>query len=242
MGQGFWEQLHLALVLLLLNLGSTVAEDAPYSCYGIPGLPGMPGMPGKDGRDGLKGAKGEPGFPATGGPKGMKGEPGSPGMPGEPGPMGMHGPDGFPGPTGAPGVPGMPGSYKQKLLSAFSVRRQSKKHPLKNIPVVFNQIITNTNYDYNITSGRFTCRLPGLYYFVFHTSQTDTLCAILHKDGRKAASFCDHQTNALQVSSGGALLRLGTGSQVWLTVNDYNGMVGTDRSNSIFSGFLLFPD
>lgn len=61
MAQSFWEQLHLALALVLLNLGSAVTRDAPHSCYGAPGLPGMPGVPGKDGRDGLKGAKGEPG-------------------------------------------------------------------------------------------------------------------------------------------------------------------------------------
>lgn len=60
MGQSFWEQLCLALALLL-HLGSAVAGDAPHRCYGTPGLPGMPGVPGKDGRDGLKGAKGEPG-------------------------------------------------------------------------------------------------------------------------------------------------------------------------------------
>lgn len=61
MGQSFWEQLHLALTLLLLNVGSAVNGDVTHGCYGVPGLPGMPGVPGKDGRDGLKGAKGEPG-------------------------------------------------------------------------------------------------------------------------------------------------------------------------------------
>ncbi|NXF72407.1 C1QC protein, partial [Sclerurus mexicanus] len=116
---------------------------------GAPGLPGMPGMPGKDGRDGLKGAKGEPG---------KKGPSGPPGLPGEPGMMGVA------------GEPGMPGSYKQKHQSAFSVTRQTKEHPLKNVPVIFNHIITNTNHDYNTTTGKFTCKLPGLYYFVFHTS------------------------------------------------------------------------
>ena len=32
------------------------------------------------------------------------------------------------------------------------------------------------------------------------------------------------------------------GDEVWLSVNDYNGMVGIEGSNSVFSGFLLFPD
>ncbi|KAM6045912.1 complement C1q subcomponent subunit C isoform 2-T2 [Theristicus caerulescens] len=245
MGKSFWEQLHLALTLLLLILVSAVTGDSPHSCYGVPGLPGMPGVPGKDGRDGLKGAKGEPGIPAspvTRGLKGMKGEVGSPGIPGKTGPIGFPGPPGDAGTMGMPGEPGMPGSYKQKHQSAFSVIRQTSEYPLKNIPVVFNHVITNTNNDYNTTTGMFTCKLPGVYYFVFHSSQTASLCVILYKDGNKMASFCDHKTNTMQVSSGGILLHMSVGNQVWLEVNDYNGMVGIGNSDSVFSGFLLFPD
>ncbi|NWI96694.1 C1QC protein, partial [Pitta sordida] len=222
------KQLCLAFTLLLLRLGSAVIGDDHHSCYGTPGLPGMPGMPGKDGRDGLKGAKGEPG------------DPGIPGPPGKPGPTGFPGTPGAPGIPGPMGEPGMPGSYKRKHQSAFSVTRQTKEHPLKNVPVVFNHVITNTNNDYNTTTGKFTCRLPGLYYFVFHSSQTANLCVILHKNQQRMASFCDHKTNSMQVSSGGILLRLVAQDQVWLGVNDYNGMVGIANSDSIFSGFLLF--
>ncbi|XP_026718674.1 complement C1q subcomponent subunit C [Athene cunicularia] len=245
MGQSFWEQLGLGLTLLLLNLESAVTGDAPHNCYGAPGLPGMPGVPGKDGRDGLKGAKGEPGIPATPatqGPKGMKGEPGIPGLAGKTGPIGPPGPPGNTGIMGMAGEPGTPGSYKQKHQSAFSVTRQTNEHPPKNVPVVFNHVITNTNHDYNTTTGKFTCRIPGLYYFVFHNSLTANLCAILYKDDTKMASFCDHKINTVQVSSGGVLFHLGTGNEVWLEVNDYNGMVGISNSDSIFSGFLLFPD
>lgn len=172
----------------------------------------------------------------------MKGEPGSPGLPGKTGPIGPPGPPGDPGMMGMAGEPGMPGSYKQKHQSAFSVTRQTSEHPLKNVPLVFNHVITNTNHDYNTTTGKFTCKIPGLYYFVFHSSQTANLCVILYKNEIKMASFCDHKTNTMQVSSGGILLRLGAGNQVWLAVNDYNGMVGIGNSDSIFSGFLLFPD
>ncbi|XP_053941872.1 complement C1q subcomponent subunit C isoform X2 [Cuculus canorus] len=248
MGKRFWGHLHLSLILLLLNLVSAITGDPPHSCYGtpgLPGMPGMPGMPGKDGRDGLKGSKGEPGIPATPatqGPKGMKGEPGIPGPPGKTGRVGLPGSPGIPGIMGLDGEPGMPGIYKQTHQSAFSVTRQTSEHPMKDTPVVFNHVITNTNHDYNTTTGKFTCQLPGLYYFVFHSSQTANLCVILYKNERKMASFCDHKTNTMQVSSGGILLHLSTGDEVWLAVNDYNGMVGIGNSDSIFSGFLLFPD
>ncbi|NXO44412.1 C1QC protein, partial [Locustella ochotensis] len=236
--------LSLALTLLLLNVGSAVAVENSHSCYASPGLPGMPGLPGRDGRDGLKGAKGEPGIPAPPtqiGPKGMKGDRGIPGPPGKPGPPGAPGASGVPGPPGDPGAPGLPGSSKQRQRSAFSVTRQTSQYPLKNVPVVFNNVITNTNNDYDTTSGKFTCKLPGVYYFVFHSSHTANLCVILHKNDRRMASFCDHKTNNMQVSSGGTLLHLAAADEVWLGVNDYNGMVGIASSDSIFSGFLLFP-
>lgn len=172
----------------------------------------------------------------------MKGEPGRPGFQGKPGPPGVPGPRGIPGEPGPAGPPGPAGSFRQQLQSAFSVTRKTSQYPLKNVPVVFNSIITNTNNDYDTTSGKFTCRFPGVYYFVFHTSHTANLCVILHKNQRKMASFCDHKTNSMQVSSGGTLLRLAAEDEVWLGVNDYNGMVGIANSDSIFSGFLLFPD
>ncbi|XP_074831767.1 complement C1q subcomponent subunit C [Carettochelys insculpta] len=245
MAKNFWARAGLGLLLLFLVLETPVTGSTSHHCYGIPGLPGTPGMPGKDGRDGQKGAKGEPGIPAmpgTRGPKGQKGEPGFPGLSGKTGPMGSLGPQGERGTQGLPGEPGTTGSYKQKHQAAFSVLRKTNTFPEKNTPVVFNHVLVNLGQGYNTTSGKFTCHRPGLYYFVFHTSQDANLCVNMHKDGQRMASFCDHMSNRRQVSSGGILLRMEAGQQLWLAVNDYNGMVGVADADSVFSGFLLFPD
>ncbi|XP_039768060.1 complement C1q subcomponent subunit C [Ornithorhynchus anatinus] len=237
--------LRLPLLLLLAALLTGTLSEQGQSCYGIPGLPGFPGAPGKDGRDGLKGSKGEPGAPATPGihgSKGQKGEPGSPGPLGKNGPMGPMGQPGDPGVPGLPGEPGLPGMFKRKHQSVFTVMRETQEYPAKDRPVRFNTVITNPQEDYNTVSGKFSCRIPGLYYFVFHASQEANLCVILFKDDEKVASFCDHMSNRRQVSSGGVLLHMESGQQVWLAVNDYNGMVGKKGSDSVFSGFLLFPD
>ncbi|XP_021567800.1 complement C1q subcomponent subunit C [Carlito syrichta] len=231
----------LPLFLLLLPLGS----QASPGCYGIPGMPGLPGAPGKDGHDGLPGPKGEPGVPAipgTRGPKGQKGDPGTPGHPGKNGPMGPAGTPGVPGPMGLPGEPGEEGRYKQKHQSVFTVMRQTAQFPAANGLVRFNAVVTNPQGDYDTGTGKFTCRVPGLYYFVYHTSQTANLCVLLFHNGVRVTTFCDHKSNDKQVSSGGVLLRLQVGDEVWLAVNDYNAMVGTEGSDSVFSGFLLFPD
>ncbi|XP_003415416.1 complement C1q subcomponent subunit C [Loxodonta africana] len=243
MGPGSQPPLSLNLLLLLLTL--PLRGQASTSCYGIPGMPGLPGAPGKDGHDGLPGPKGEPGIPATPrtrGPKGQKGEPGTPGHPGKNGPMGTSGIPGDPGIQGPPGEPGEEGRYKQKHQSVFTVTRQTVQYPEPNGLVKFNGVITNPQGHYDTSTGKFTCKVPGLYYFVYHTSQTANLCVQLYRSGVKVTTFCDHMSNKKQVSSGGVLLRLQLGDEVWLAVNDYNGMVGTEGSDSVFSGFLLFPD
>lgn len=234
-----------SLLLFLLVADSSLGAEPPHYCYGAPGLPGVPGPPGKDGRDGQKGVKGERGSPAapgSQGPKGEKGDTGIPGFAGKNGPRGPEGPLGDPGLQGDVGVPGAPGGYKQDHQSAFTVMRQTAEHPAKHKPVVFNRAITNTNQDYDLSTGKFTCRIPGVYYFVYHTSQTANLCVNMYHNLDKVASFCDHMSNSKQVSSGGVLLQMEAGHQVWLAVNDYNGMVGVAEADSVFSGFLLYPD
>ncbi|XP_036684935.1 complement C1q subcomponent subunit B [Balaenoptera musculus] len=243
MGSSSWP--HLVPNLLLLLLALPPGGQAGTNCYGIAGMPGLPGAPGKDGYDGLPGPKGEPGIPAipgTRGPKGQKGDPGTPGYPGKNGPMGTPGIPGAPGNMGPPGDPGDEGRYKQNHQSVFTVTRQTVQFPAPNSLVKFNSVITNPQGDYNTNTGKFTCKVPGLYYFVYYTSHTANLCVQLYRSGVKVTTFCDHMSNSKQVSSGGVLLQMQVGEQVWLAVNDYNGMVGTEGSDSVFSGFLLFPD
>lgn len=185
---------------------------------------------------------GIPAVPGTQGPKGQKGEPGMPGHRGKNGPRGTSGLPGDPGPRGPPGEPGVEGRYKQKHQSVFTVTRQTTQYPEANALVRFNSVVTNPQGHYNPSTGKFTCEVPGLYYFVYYTSHTANLCVHLNLNLARVASFCDHMFNSKQVSSGGVLLRLQRGDEVWLSVNDYNGMVGIEGSNSVFSGFLLFPD
>lgn len=156
--------------------------------------------------------------------------------------MGTSGLPGNPGPRGPPGEPGEEGRYKQKHQSVFTVTRQTAQYPTANSPVKFNSVVTNPQGDYNTNTGKFTCKVPGLYYFVYHTSHTANLCVHLHHNQSRVTSFCDHMSNSKQVSSGGVLLQLQRNDEVWLAVSDYNGMVGMEGSDSVFSGFLLFPD
>ncbi|XP_036380816.1 complement C1q subcomponent subunit C [Megalops cyprinoides] len=211
---------------------------------GTPGLPGIPGFPGRDGRDGATGEKGEPGRPFQTGQvaeKGEKGERGPMGPTGKIGRTGAKGQPGLPGPVGPPGDMGLSGVYSLAQQSAFSVSRRTRTHPVRNTPVRFSNIITNVNNHFDMDSGKFICHIPGTYYFVYHTSSESSLCVVLKRDGESVASFCDHLYNTVQVSSGGLALYLRKDQKVWLETTDYNGMIGVEGRQSVFSGFLLYP-
>ncbi|KAM4651149.1 complement C1q subcomponent subunit B [Discoglossus pictus] len=235
----------LAAGIIFLTLVIVASGQDCIQGPATPGLPGIPGISGKDGRDGRKGEKGEPGPTARMGSHGLKGDKGPPG---QPGPRGKNGPKGPPGPEGEKGEigqrgeNGVPGNHKLQHQSAFTVSRITSEYPAKNSPIIFSKEITNDLKHYNPATGKFTCKIPGLYYFTYHASQSANLCVSLYVDGQRKGIFCDHISNDKQVTSGGVMVQLVKGQEVWLAVNDYNGLIGIDNNDSVFSGFLIFPD
>ncbi|TSQ12716.1 Complement C1q subcomponent subunit C [Bagarius yarrelli] len=208
---------------------------------GTPGLPGIPGIPGRDGRDGEKGEKGEAGRTLELVDKVLRGQKGEPGVKGPQGKRGSPGILGPPGPLGPPGDVGDPSDSKPH--SAFSVSRETSAYPEPDLPIIFQRVITNINEHFNVKEGKFVCHIPGTYYFVYHsTSYKKTFCVKLMVDGEKKASFCDHIQDELNNSSGGFAVYLQHRSEVWLEANErLNGMYAAgDKSNSVFSGFLLY--
>lgn len=238
----------VVLVLLpLLLLGLPSFSWAQSTCT-IPGIPGIPGAPGSDGKPGTPGAKGEKGLPGLAGDHGEFGEKGDPGIPGNPGkvgPKGPFGPKGLPGPPGAQGPKGESGDYKATEKVAFSATRNLNLPLRREQTIRFDHIITNVNNNYDSRSGKFVCRVPGLYYFTFHASARGNLCVNLIREQetkQKVVTFCDFVHNTFQVTTGGVVLKLNQGEQVYLQATDRNSLVGMEGANSIFSGFLLFPD
>ncbi|XP_064861140.1 LOW QUALITY PROTEIN: complement C1q subcomponent subunit C-like, partial [Oncorhynchus nerka] len=169
------------------------------------------------------------------------GEPGVKGAVGKLGRSGVRGDKGSPG-SEDPGEPGESGSAGSLFHSAFSVARGTAQPPEKASPIRFTSVITDVNNDYNTETGRFRCRVPGTYYFVYHASSEERLCLVFKLDGTSLASFCDlkYGSTKRQVSSGGLATYLKKDQEVWLETNDYNGMTGKPEGNSLFSGFLLY--
>ncbi|XP_072237628.1 complement C1q subcomponent subunit C-like [Leuresthes tenuis] len=229
--------------LLSLAIPLLVATET-CPAIGMHGIPGIPGLPGKDGRDGEKGQKGELGAPWASGhsyEKGHKGEAGLIGFHGKRGQSGDPGVAGTPGLPGLPGEAGEPGTVGALQHAAFSVARGINNYPDKGSVIRFTKVITNINDDYDTLTGHFRCRVPGMYYFVFHASLDDRLCVLLKLDGTLLTSFCDHRRIRRQVTSGGLAVALSRDQEVWLETKDYRGMRGKNTGYSIFSGFLLHP-
>ncbi|NXM45915.1 C1QA protein, partial [Gymnorhina tibicen] len=235
----------LAASTLAAVLGMALLEDGV--CKAPDGKNGSPGAPGRDGRPGQKGDMGEPGRPAsrtsTKGPKGDIGEPGFPGIPGMAGPPGLPGLIGRPGPPGMPGQKGMAGNVLEHTRPAFSASRLSP--PRIGATVVFDRIITNQENSYSPRTGKFTCSIPGLYYFAYQVVSSGDLCLSITKNGLRVVSFCDNNSHGiLQVNSGSSVLSLAVGDQVSLTTNPGQGssIYSGSEADSVFSGFLVSPE
>ncbi|XP_044308308.1 complement C1q subcomponent subunit B [Varanus komodoensis] len=239
------------VMLLFLPAAWQVGADTCQGLALIPGTPGRPGAPGTDGIDGTdgpKGSQGRPGIFEDSKDAGEPGEPGEPGQPGKAGPKGPAGSKGPPGPPGPQGPKGDSGDSRSSQKAAFSALRGISHSARRGQPIRFDRVLLSVNDNYENRYGRFSCSIPGVYYFTYHISSRGNLCLHLKKGrgterGERVVAFCDYVHSTFQVTTGGVVLRLAQGETVWLEPTDKNSVVGgTEGADSIFSGFLLFPD
>lgn len=113
----------------------------------IQGPRGEPGRPGK------VGPKGEPGPPGPAGPPGNKGEPGKPGLPGPPGARAVAG-----------AISAATYSTVPKIAFYAGLKKQHEGYEV----LKFDDVVTNLGNHYDPTSGKFTCSIPGVYFFTYH--------------------------------------------------------------------------
>ena len=116
----------------------------------------------------IQGPKGESGRPGKMGPRGPPGEPGPPGPPG---------PHGEKGDPGRPGIAGLPGpnvaagaisaatySTVPKIAFYAGLKKQHEGYEV----LKFDDVVTNLGNHYDPTTGKFTCSIPGIYFFTYH--------------------------------------------------------------------------
>ncbi|XP_034724321.1 complement C1q subcomponent subunit A-like [Etheostoma cragini] len=254
MGGYYWLAV-LVGVSLLLTTG-----QCDVSCSGLDGRPGENGAPGRDGYPGAKGEKGEPAVMVEGPVDAgvllrLKGETGSRGSQGVMGPKGYRGAlgaAGYPGTAGRPGPDGKSIGHggqpsAQQARSAFSVIRTDNSYPPVGQVVTFQSTVVNTPEDFSAATGRFICRVPGVYYFTFHSVAKVSMCLYIASDALEdKLGFCDYNRNSDQVLSGGVVLQLTARQKVWLeSFRDQqktSELGDSQEKQIIFSGFLLFAN
>ncbi|XP_059845826.1 complement C1q tumor necrosis factor-related protein 2-like isoform X2 [Hypanus sabinus] len=242
------------------------SAPGPPGVRGSPGYPGPPGpvgrmgFPGKDGMDGKDGQKGEKGEEGDRGKEGRSGKPGVKGVRGaigKAGPRGprglrgvqgntgIRGPKGTNGNKGGPGLPGICNCGINTARSAFSVAI-THSYPKERMPIKFDKVLLNEGGHYNVSSGKFICYIPGIYYFSYDVTLANKHLAIgLVHNGQYRIKTFDANTGNYDVASGSTIMYLKRKDEVWLQIfySEQNGLV-YDRNwaDSLFTGFMIYVD
>uniref|UniRef100_A0A8L0DQR7 Adiponectin, C1Q and collagen domain containing, a n=1 Tax=Oncorhynchus mykiss TaxID=8022 RepID=A0A8L0DQR7_ONCMY len=212
----------LLLCVLAEGYGSEVGvqEGCGHWMGGVPGTPGLDGQDGRDGREGRQGETGDTGLPGVRGERGEVGEVGG---------------DGFQGRRGFPGAPALQGQRGESSFlyrSAFSVGlttpTTTADTPLHFTKIFYNEQVLLHYCKLCLESGGQGCKV-GLY-----------------RNGRVMSLTLDQfLTSDLDQSSGGAVLNLSSGDQVWLQVygaeQEEVGIYADINNDSTFTGFLIQP-
>lgn len=163
-----------------------------------------------------------------------------------PGPKGDRGYPGMRGERGMRGFKGAKGTSIVQRRSAFSVGISPRKSfPPSGFPVRFDKVFYNEDNHFNITTNSFTCIYAGVYVFSFHiTVRNQPLRATLVVNGSRKVRIRDSLYGQdIDQASTLVVLLLNEGDQVWVeTLRDWNGVYASSEDDSIFSGFLLYPN
>ncbi|KAG5282404.1 hypothetical protein AALO_G00055610 [Alosa alosa] len=179
-------------------------------------------------RRGKSGLRGPPGIP------GPQGPPGPPGEPGKPGPQGPQGP----GPGGY-----VPSFYSPKIAFYAGLRKQHEGMDV----LKFDDVVTNVGNYYEPSTGKFTCPLPGIYYFTYHVlmrgGDGTSMWADLKKNGQvRASAIAQDADQNYDYASNSVILHLDVGDEVYVQLDGGKVHGGNTNKYSTFSGFLIYPD
>ena len=217
--------------------GASIKGEPGASIKGEAGIKGEPGL-GEKGERGDTGPRGSPGKVGPVGPQGI----------GEQGLVGERGLHGTKGERGVPGSKGEQGSNAVTRQSAFTaVRTISTEQAGTDVVIAFNEIITNIGNDFSTSTNKFTCRVPGVYVFMFNINtdhdSINTMVNLVKNGQNIVGAVRDYQTDYSGQDSGvsgSAVLSLTNGDQVWVKLKQ--GEVSSDEKATNFSGYLLYEN
>ncbi|EHA98395.1 Complement C1q tumor necrosis factor-related protein 9 [Heterocephalus glaber] len=201
-------------LLLALGVCTGVVNSQDMCRQGHSGIPGNPGHNGLPGRDGRDGAKGD---------KGDAGEPGHPGGPGKDGMSGEKGEQDYLGSTHALNLsaPGPSPIMNQSHILDLATSKIAYDHMR-----FWGDILTQTLTAHTKTGSRMA-----------------NVQVTLVKNGVKILHTKDGYMSSEDQASGGIVLQLKLGDEVWMQVTGgerFNGLFADEDDDTTFTGFLLF--
>uniref|UniRef100_A0A803KBS6 Complement C1q like 2 n=1 Tax=Xenopus tropicalis TaxID=8364 RepID=A0A803KBS6_XENTR len=174
------------------------------------------------------------------------------GPPGEPGPPGPRGPPGERGEPGKAGIPGlgtsMPGAVSATLPSPRIAFYVGLKSPHEGYELLkFDDVVTNLGNHYDPSTGKFTCQVPGIYFFTYHIlmrgGDGTSMWADLCKNGQvRASAIAQDADQNYDYASNSVVLHLDSGDEIYVKLDGGKAHGGNNNKYSTFSGFILYPD
>ncbi|KAG7336102.1 hypothetical protein KOW79_000795 [Hemibagrus wyckioides] len=194
-------------------------------------IQGPKGEPGRPGKTGPRGPPGEPGPPGPAGPPGERGEPGRPGLPGPP------------GPNSAGAISAATYSTVPKIAFYAGLKKQHEGYEL----LKFDDVVTNLGNHYDPTTGKFTCSIPGIYFFTYHVlmrgGDGTSMWADLCKNNQvRASAIAQDADQNYDYASNSAVLHLEPGDEVYIKLDGGKAHGGNNNKYSTFSGFIIYAD
>ncbi|XP_034559634.1 complement C1q-like protein 3 [Notolabrus celidotus] len=193
---------------------------------------GPQGEPGRVGRMGPRGPVGDPGPPGPAGPPGDRGSPGPPGLPGAPG---LNGPNGAISAATYNTIP--------KIAFYAGLKKQHEGYEV----LKFDDVVTNLGNHYDPATGKFTCSIPGIYFFVYHVlmrgGDGTSMWADLCKNNQvRASAIAQDADQNYDYASNSAVLHLEPGDEIYIKLDGGKAHGGNNNKYSTFSGFMLYAD
>ncbi|XP_030631350.1 complement C1q-like protein 3b [Chanos chanos] len=192
----------------------------------------------------IRGPKGEPGRTGRIGPRGL---PGPPGPPGPPGAIGEPGPPGLPGPPGANGATSAISAATYSTVPRIAFYAGLKKQHEGYEVLKFDDVVTNLGNHYDPTTGKFTCSIPGIYYFVYHVlmrgGDGTSMWADLRKNNQvRASAIAQDADQNYDYASNTVILHLEPGDEIYIKLDGGKAHGGNNNKYSTFSGFMIYAD
>ncbi|XP_077406856.1 C1q-related factor-like [Vanacampus margaritifer] len=183
---------------------------------------------------------------------GRPGKPGPPGPPGEPGPPGPKGPPGDGVDVVRTGILGLGGTGSLSTATYNTSPRVAfyagLRNPQEGYDILrFDDVVTNIGGNYDGAAGKFTCKIPGTYFFIYNVLMrggdgTSMWADLLKNAVVRASAIAQDQDQSYDYASNSVILHLDVGDEVYIKLDGGKAHGGNSNKYSTFSGFILYAD